>query len=51
MDVERTIEFQSWFEKETLKSQVQIESRVVKIQLHGHFGDVKKLGDGLAELR
>lgn len=51
MDVERTVEFQSWFEKETLKSQLQIETRIVRIQLHGHFGDAKNLGDGLAELR
>ncbi len=51
IDVERTKEFQQWFEKETLKSQTQIESRIVNIQLHNHFGDVKNLGDGLAELR
>lgn len=49
--VVRTKEFQNWFEKENLKSQVQIESRIVNIQLHGHFGDAKNLGEGLAELR
>lgn len=51
IDVKRTLEFQQWFEKETLKSQTQIESRIIKIQLHGHFGEVKNLGDGLAELK
>ncbi len=49
--VERTEDFQHWFEKETLKSQAQIETRIINIQLHHHFGDVKNLGDGLAELR
>ena len=51
IEVERTLEFQQWFDKEALKSQTQIESRIVNIQLNNHFGDVKNLGDGLAELR
>lgn len=51
IDVERTKEFQQWFEKETLKSQAQIESRIVNIQLYNHFGNVKDLGGGVAELK
>lgn len=51
IEVERAQEFQQWFEKETLKSQTQIESRIANIQLSNHFGDVKNLGEGLAELR
>jgi putative component of toxin-antitoxin plasmid stabilization module len=34
----------------TLKEQMQVDSRIARIEQFGHFGDVKNLGDGLAEL-
>ena len=49
--IERTPEFMDWFETLTLKDQLQIDSRIQRIRDHGHFGDAKNLGDGLAELR
>ena len=49
--IERTPEFMDWFETLTLKDQLQIDSRIQRIRDHGHFGDAKNLGEGLAELR
>lgn len=49
--VERTREFNDWFESLNLKDQLQIDSRVQRIRDHSYFGDAKSLGDGLAELR
>ena len=49
--IERTPEFMDWFETLMLKDQLQIDSRIQRIRDHGHFGDAKNLGDGLAELR
>jgi len=40
-----------WLQKQTPKSQRQIDSRLQKIELHNHFGHVRDLGDGLAELK
>jgi len=49
--IERTPEFNEWFEDLKLKDQLQIDSRIQRIRDHSHFGDAKNLGDGLAELR
>jgi putative component of toxin-antitoxin plasmid stabilization module len=49
--VERTSEFNEWFEGLNLKDQLQIDSRIQRIRDHAHFGDTKNLGHGLAELR
>lgn len=49
--IERTPEFNEWFEGLNLKDQLQIDSRIQRIRDHSHFGDAKNLGDGLAELR
>jgi putative addiction module killer protein len=49
--IERTPEFNDWFEGLNLKDQLQIDSRIQRIRDHSHFGDAKNLGDGLAELR
>ena len=38
-----TIEYKQWFERETLKSQRQIYSRILKIEDKGHFGHHKFL--------
>lgn len=49
--VERTPEFNDWFEGLNLKDQLQIDSRIQRIRDHAHFGDAKVLSEGLAELR
>lgn len=46
-----TIEFHNWLASQTMKIQDQIHSRLERIEEYGHFGDAKKLGDSLAELR
>lgn len=46
-----TVEYEDWFQKETLKSQVQILSRLSKIELEGHFGDYKFLQNSIWELK
>ena len=51
MRLKRLLEFKEWLLEETLKSQLQIEKRLKKIQDHSYFGDAKYLGDGLSELR
>jgi putative addiction module killer protein len=51
ISVKRTLEFNEWLNKESDKSQRQIEARITKIRLYGYFGTVKDLGDGLAELK
>lgn len=51
MNVERTPEFIKWFEKQSEKSQAQIDARLKNIELHNYFGDHKSLGDKLLELR
>ena len=49
--VERTKEFNDWFEKESAKSQAQIEGRIKNIRAYGYFGIAKDLENGLAELK
>ena len=49
--IEQTNEFANWFDSLNLKDKVQIDSRIQRIRDHGHFGDVKNLREGLAELR
>lgn len=49
--IERTTEFIDWFRSLNLKDQLQVDSRIQRIRDHAHFGDVRNLGGGLAELR
>lgn len=49
--IERTSEFNEWLKGLNSKEQLLIDSRIQRIRDHGHFGDAKSLGDGLAELR
>lgn len=51
-NVYETEEYKEWLESETLKSQRQIHSRVLKIEEEGHFGHHKYLqGPGVWELK
>lgn len=51
MKISKTSEFKEWFEKETNKSQIQILNRLKMIKDSEFFGDCKKLGSHLSELR
>ncbi|SCA63127.1 Uncharacterized protein HI_1419 [Chlamydiales bacterium SCGC AG-110-M15] len=46
----KTPDFEKWFKQLRNKEQLQVDSRLEMVK-HGHFGDAKSLGDGLAELR
>lgn len=47
----RTKEFNAWLENESFKSQMQIEKRIAHIELCGHFGTTKDVGNGVHELK
>ena len=49
--INKTKEFQSWFDSLTIKEQFKVESRLERIHKFEHFGDVKGLSNGLTELR
>jgi putative addiction module killer protein len=49
--INKLAEFVSWLESLTIKEQTKVESRLERIEKHGHFGDAKGIDDGLAELR
>jgi len=51
MRVKRTIEFEQWYDEQTVKDCAQVDARIFRIEEHKHFGDAKDLGQGLAELR
>ena len=51
MRLKRLPEFENWLSLETTKSQLQIESRLIRIRDSGHFGESRDLGNGLAELK
>lgn len=49
--INKTKEFQAWFDSLTITEQLKVESRLERIHSLDHFGDAKNLGEGLAELR
>ncbi len=49
--INKTKEFQAWFDSLTIKEQLKVEARLERIQNLEYFGDAKSLGNGLAELR
>ena len=49
--INKTKEFQSWFDSLTIKERLKIESRLERIHSFEYFGDAKSLGANLAELR
>ncbi len=49
--VEEIKDYIDWFNKQTPKERAQIQARIARIRTDGHFGDVRKLADSLAELK
>jgi putative addiction module killer protein len=44
-------QYDEWYETQTEKSKFQIEKRLDKIKTEDHFGHIRDLEDGLAELK
>lgn len=51
VDIKRTPEFITWFNKQSEKSKAQIDARLKNVELFDYFGDHKALGEKLLELR
>ena len=49
--IKETDEFTTWLNSLTLKEQTQVDARLTRIKKFMHFGDVKGISPGLAELR
>ena len=49
--IEATAEFNEWFEDQDDKIKGFIRARLSRIQVAGHFGIVKSVGDGVLELK
>jgi len=47
----KTSEYQKWIQKQSEYDRVQIAVRLSRIELDGHFGIHKNLGDSLWELK
>lgn len=43
--IHRIPEFRIWFDDQSEKARVQIDARLSKIQIEGHFGDNKSVSD------
>ena len=51
ISIKTTKEFDSWYSSRTVRDRVLIDNRLERIRNSRHFGDMKSLGNGLAELR
>ena len=51
MRVEKTAEFQRWFESTDNTTRIRVAARLQKIEAHSHLGEFKNLGQGLCELK
>lgn len=51
MRLRRTQQFIEWYESQRPKDRAQIAKRLANIELHGHFGLVRKLDEFLTELK
>lgn len=51
MRVERTAEFNKWFESADNTTRIRVAARLQKVEAHGHLGEFKNLGQSLCELK
>ena len=51
MKILKSDTYSKWFKTQTMKIQLQIESRLAKIEVEGHFGNHKHLINDLWELK
>lgn len=49
--IERTSQFTNWFESQNNKIKGLVRARFSRIELYGHFGESKPVGDGVFELK
>lgn len=49
--IERTAQFEDWFNDQSEKIKAQIRARFSRIEQAGHFGIVRNLNDGVYELK
>ena len=49
--VVKTANYVAWYKTQTAKFQAQVEKRLSNVEQYGHFGHVKDLGGGLAEIK
>lgn len=49
--IEKTSLFYDWYDSLNVKIQSQVAARFSRIQISGHFGDSKPVGDGVFELK
>ncbi len=49
--IDKTKEFQQWFDTQTEKERMQIDGRLSNIECYGHFGVYKDLEDDISELK
>ena len=47
----KTIEFSHWMNSLTLKEQLQIDSRLLRIQYENHYGVTKRIDANISELK
>jgi putative addiction module killer protein len=47
----KTSEYSEWYESQTDKIRAQIDARLLKIQEHDHYGQVKRLSSVLFEIK
>jgi putative component of toxin-antitoxin plasmid stabilization module len=47
----KTSEFEDWLDNEPLKSRLQIDDRLLRIEYDGHFGIHKNVSEDIWELK
>lgn len=51
IQIQEEIDYLDWLNSLTKKEQLKVKARILKIEKDEHFGEVRSLGQGLAELK